>query len=78
MRHAHGMAMLGLVVLLAGCAEDRLGHAETLRDGWLFAGAAGTPPPLWCYRTLADADCHAIALDDGGTRLIAAQGLAAR
>ena len=49
-----------------------------LSDGWLFAEATVTPPQLWCYRTLAEPDCHATALDDGGTRLIAAQGLAAR
>lgn len=78
MRFAHATAMLGLAFLLAGCAEDRLSHAEMLREGWLYADGVRPAPPLWCYRTLAEADCHATALDDGATRLIAAQGLAAR
>jgi len=78
MRYAHATAMLGLALLLAGCAGDRLSHAEMLRDGWLYSDAVRPAPQLWCYRTLAEPDCHATALDDGGTRLIAAQGLAAR
>lgn len=51
MRHTHGMALLGLAIVLAGCVGDRLTHAEMLRDGWLFAATAGTPSPLWNYRT---------------------------
>lgn len=48
----------------------------------VLTGCTGAPEPpalwrmergvVWCYRTLADADCHAVPVAGAGHRLIAA------
>ena len=52
---------LGLVVLLAACAE-RPGAREPI---WLAERGK-----IYCYRTLAEPDCHAWPLSDAEHRLM--------
>jgi hypothetical protein len=54
---------LGSPVLLAGCAER---DAERHVPLWLAEQGK-----IYCYRTLADPDCHASLQPGAGTRLIA-------
>jgi hypothetical protein len=68
------MGIAAATVLLAGCAEVSSGlmAASSLSRLWFdwppeaaVAEAAPLPPeaPLYCYRTLADTECHAEPLE---------------
>ena len=53
--------VLGLVALLAGCAEHPVGRGPV----WLAERGK-----VYCYRTLAQPDCHARAVSGAEGRLI--------
>lgn len=64
-RTAAILLALALSVLAAAC--------ET--DPWKRDPVAGfTPLPVYCYRTIADADCYAPPINEERRRLVAYEG----
>ena len=70
--------LLATAALLGGCTvvmmeevRERYGWTEEsmLRDGWLDARKARVEP-IFCYRTIADADCYREAQVGERNRLI--------
>ena len=71
--------VLAVMLLLAGCgnpwADDRPTRAEIFAAGWvnddlpLSARTAVPERPVYCYRTIADEDCHAEPVPGGAARL---------
>ena len=71
-------ALALVVTMLWGCEnpyivqlKDEFGWTEArmLRDGWLKSYSIGHPP-VYCYHTLADADCFARPQPGEKTRLL--------
>ena len=70
---------LAVTLLMAGCgnpwADDRPTRAEIFAAGWVnddlprSAQTAAPDSPVYCYRTIADEDCHAEPDPGGATRL---------
>ena len=74
------LALGGTAFFMAGCANPWAEHAQSadqiFMSGWVEDDVRVVPPHVYCYRTLADAECHAAPLADGGTRLVGFEGLA--
>lgn len=68
----------GMTALLAACANPWADHAPDADAialaGWAEDDARVIPLPVYCYRTLADPDCHARPVEGAGTRLVGAEG----
>ena len=74
-------AVVILMALVASsCGYDpRPSEQKILAKGWLphaepYAVRAAKQPPTYCYRTLAEVDCHSYPLDppEGDRRLVGA------
>lgn len=73
------LALGGAAFLVTGCANPWAEHAQSadqiFMSGWVEDDMRVVPPHVYCYRTLADAECHAAPLADGGNRLVGFEGL---
>lgn len=69
---------VGICLLLGACTNPWAEHAPDADaialSGWAEDDARVVPLSVYCYRTLAVPDCHAHPVDDGGTRLVGAEG----
>ena len=75
---ALAIALTTVTIMVTGCEnpyvkqlKDEFGWNEErmLRDGWLKTYAI-TQPPVYCYHTLADAECYSKPKRDQKHRLI--------
>ena len=69
---------IGVLVLAAGTAgcSSLAGWSATetdlLQAAYVVPDRFPSPPPLYCYRTLAKVDCYAWPLPGEGNRLVGA------
>jgi hypothetical protein len=53
-----GLMLLGVLALaLPGCHPPT--EAQIVTANWVAPRALPPPPPIYCYRTLADSNCYA-------------------
>ena len=77
-RPVGSLAAVVAVTMLVACsnpwADDKPTANQIYASGWVGPPSPPSPPKVYCYRTLADAECHAAPLPDGGTRLVGYDG----
>lgn len=69
---------LAVPIVLGACGNPFGGyaptHAEILDQAWIGPEVAYTPPPLYCYRTLAEPECRAAPQPGEEDRLVGSHG----
>ena len=70
------IGVLALVVGAAGCSSSLTGwsttETELLQAAYVGPDRFPPPPPVFCYRTLAEVDCYAEPLPGEQNRLVGA------
>src|SRR3546814_18203000 len=69
----------GIALVAGACSNPGADYGQGADDiclsGWASDEHGRVPPRVYCYRTLADSDCHAAPLRDGAARLVGYEGL---